>query len=165
MKTLIAGLALVVAVSGCKTEPVFEPENNATVMLTAEAGVFMAILKKGGSIPEIPADRQGDLQSGMLCDPQSTPTFPFNASFRAIMSDAPETTYRFVVTKEMHSTPWTMSKAWKETAGNKIELDLPSAGAQDRANAELLRQIQGDGTANNRLNPISGSSIKLPEKD
>ena len=148
MKTLIACLAVVVAVSGCKTEPVFEPENNATVMLTAEAAVFMAILKKGGSIPEIPADRQGDLQRGMLCDPQSTPTFPFNAAFRAIMSDAPETTYRFVVTKEMPTTPWTMSKAWKETDGNKIELDLPSAGAQGRANAELIRRKQEDETAN-----------------
>lgn len=160
MKILIACLAVVVAVSGCKTEPAFDPENNATVMLTAEAGVFMAILKEKGGIPEITTTRHGNLQSGMMCDPKSKPLYPFNAHFRAIMSDAPGTTYGFVVTKTEQSSQWAMTKAWKQSTGVTTDLAVPSADVHRAANAELEQRKTEQGTANKAVLPIAADAAQ-----
>jgi hypothetical protein len=140
MRNLIAYLTAATLICGCKTQPAFTPASNATVMLTAEAGVFMAILKKRDGIPDIPANRHRDLKSGMMCDPTPEAHFPFNAQFRAVMSDAPGTTYGFVVTKAGQSRPWAITKAWKEADGTKTNLALPSADLEHAANEELMRR-------------------------
>lgn len=140
MKTLIACVAGLMAISGCSTQSASTLEQNASVMLTAEAAVFMSILKDTGGFPEIATTRKGNLQSGMMCDPKSVPEYPFITSFRSVMEDAPDTTYGFIVNKESPLSPWVLSKAWKETHGEKTDLTLPSADMQTKANAELLRR-------------------------
>ena len=138
MKTLIACVAVIMAISGCSTQSASTLEHNASVMLTAEAAVFMSILKDAGGFPEIATTRKGNLQSGMMCDPKPVPEYPFNTSFRSVMDDAPDTTYGFIVNKESPLSPWVLSKAWKETNGENTDLALPSADIQTKANAELL---------------------------
>ena len=100
----------------------------------------MTILKEKDGIPEIPAARHGNLESGMMCDPKQLPDFPFNTTFHAVMNDAPGTTYYFIVNKDNPTAPWTMSKAWKESAGKKTGLALPSADLQKVAYEELLQR-------------------------
>lgn len=140
MKTVIACLAMLFAICGYTTAQTITLEQNTTVMLTAEAGAFMSILKEKGGIPEIPTARRGNLQSSMMCDPKQHPDFPFDAHFQAVMNDAPDTTYYFIVTKDNPTAPWAMSKAWKESAGKKMDLTLPAADLQNVANKELLQR-------------------------
>lgn len=64
MKTLIGCLAVLLLASGCKKDEALTPESNATIMLTAEAGVFMTILKEKGGIPEISATDTGTFKAG-----------------------------------------------------------------------------------------------------
>ena len=140
MKYHIALIFSVLLLCGCKNQIPPALQDNATVMLTAEASVFMSILKEKGAIPEIPADRHGNLESGMMCAPKQYPDLPFNTQFHAVMYDAPDATYYFIVTKDNPTAPWTMSKAWKESAGKKMDLALPSADLQNVANEELLQR-------------------------
>ena len=136
--TCLAGVFL--SCGYTQAEPVFEPEKNTTVMLTAEAAVFMSILKEGGNIPGIPADRKGNLQSGMMCDPQTEPTFTLNAPLRGIFNDTPDTFYEYIVTKETENAPWRITSAWENTKGTKTELALPSEEVQNSANIDILRR-------------------------
>ncbi len=160
MKRLIACLVVLTAICGCKTGETFTPEQNATVMMTAEAGVFMAILKEKGGIPEISADRHGSLHSGMMCDPKAEPEFPFNAQFRAVMHDAPGLTYGFVVTKTDWASPWLMTKAWKQLNGVTTDLPLPSVEVQSSANVELQRRKTEKESANKAVLPIAASAAQ-----
>ena len=144
MKTLIGCLSVLLLASGCKKDEALTPESNATIMLTAEAGVFMTILKDKGGIPEITADRHGNLQSGMMCNPSPEAEFPFSAQFRAVMSDAATTTYGFVVTKAGASSPWAMTKAWRQSNGVTMDLTLPPTAVQAAANAELQRRKEAE---------------------
>ncbi|HBA83638.1 MAG TPA: hypothetical protein DCZ95_06040 [Verrucomicrobia bacterium] len=140
MKTLIACMAGIMAISGCAKQPASTPEQNASVMLTADAAIFMAILKDTGGFPEIAATRKGNLQSGMMCDLKPAREYPFNTFFRSVMEDAPDTTYGFIVNKESPLSPWVLSKVWKETNGERTDMALPSADMQAKANAELQRR-------------------------
>ncbi len=143
MKAWVAAIIMGATAGGCSNSSPNAPENNANVALTAEAGVFMGILKENGVLPEIPADRHGNLQSDMMCDPKDPPEFPFQARFRAIMNDAPDTVYDFVAIKDSPTAPWTVSESWKECAGQKTAVALPSADSQRVANEELLRRKNG----------------------
>lgn len=87
----------------------------------------------------------------MICNPSPEAEFPFSAQFRAVMSDAPTTTYGFVVTKTGASSPWTMTKAWRQSNGVTMDLTLPPTEVQAAANAELQRRKEAEGTANHRL--------------
>lgn len=148
MKIPIAALAVLLAVVGCRTEPALKPENNATVMLTAEAGVFMAVLKEQGGVPGIAPSQHGNLEGGIVGDPNPQPAFPFEARVGAVMADNPGTTYGFVVTKETEASPWTITKAWKRAGGVTTDLQIPSAAVQSAANAELSRRKERQGIAN-----------------
>ena len=137
---LIVYLVVALVVCGCKTDQTFSLQSNPSVMLAAEAMVFMVILKERGEIPEIPADRKGKLNSEMISSPESVPEFPFNTQFNAVMDDAPDTTYGFILSKIEESSPWAMSKAWKQSNGSTSDLTLPSKDAQRAANIELQRR-------------------------
>jgi len=140
-------LMLVAAViAGCQTRPPCEllPQNNQTVMLMMEAGLYFTVLKDAGILPEIGKDDHGELQTMPVVDPSQTALYPFSTKLGVLM-DGEDAVYWYIMQRQDPASDWRVLKIWKTNKQNDVlaeSLSLPDSAAQVKANAELKKRMQ-----------------------
>jgi hypothetical protein len=146
MKQIHATILMVAFLAGCKTEPPCEllPQNNQTMMLMMEAGLYFTVLKDAGVLPEIGKTDHGKLQTMPVVDPSQTAFFPFSAKLGVVM-DGKDVVYWYVMQRQDLNSDWDVIKIWKTTKQNEVlaeDLPVPDPPAQAQANVELRKKMQ-----------------------
>lgn len=145
MKRLLVVISVAAILAGCKTSPPCEllPQNNQTMMLMMEAGLYFTVLKDAGVLPAIGENDHGKLQTMPVVDPSQTALFPFSAKLGVVM-DGEDVIYWYVMQKQDQDSDWDVSKIWKTTKQNDVlaeDLPAPEPPAQAKANAELRKKM------------------------